>query len=195
MQRPRRKYYGDDVIEKGLEQSHKAFVLMHRRRKQAHRRQAKYADKNRKITDFKVGQPVYLKKHKRNSKIDKKKWSPYYGIIKQLGEKTWELRDQLTGEIVKSSADNIRLANIDEWEIPKSQNQRNFRRAHYAITPEGTESETVTSDSESESPEAHLAKKYRKVRSDLEEEDHIPLVELARRLKARKARLKQENAD
>ena len=24
--RPRRKYYGDDIIEKGLKQSHKAFV-------------------------------------------------------------------------------------------------------------------------------------------------------------------------
>ena len=33
------------------------------------------------------------------------------------------------------------------------------------------------------------------MRSDSEEEDHIPLAELARRLKARKARLKQENAD
>ena len=51
-----------------------------------------------------------------------KKWSPYYRIIKQLGEKTWELRDQLTGEVIKSSADTMRLANIDEWEIPKSQN-------------------------------------------------------------------------
>ena len=33
------------------------------------------------------------------------------------------------------------------------------------------------------------------MRSDSEEEDHIPLAELARRLKARKAKLKQENAD
>ncbi|MCG8034487.1 MAG: DDE-type integrase/transposase/recombinase, partial [Candidatus Thiodiazotropha taylori] len=194
--KPRRKYYGDDIIEKGLEQAHKAFVLMHRRRKQAHRRQAKYADKTRKITDFKVGQPVYLKKHKRNSKLDKK-WSPYYRIIKQLGEKTWELRDQLTGEVFKSSSDNMRLANIDEWEIPKSQKQRKFRRAYYAMTPEGTDNESMTSDtdSESEGPTTRLAKKYRKVRSDSEEEDHIPLAELASRLKARKARLKQEQAN
>ena len=65
------------------------YMLMHRRRKQAHRRQAKNADTNRKITDVKVNQPVYLEKHKRNGKIDKK-WSPYYRIIKQIGEKTWE---------------------------------------------------------------------------------------------------------
>ena len=56
----------------------------------------------------------------------------------------------------------MRLANIDEWEIPKCQNQKKFRRTHYAMTPEGTESETKTSDSESEGPEARLAKKYRK---------------------------------
>ena len=89
----------------------------------------------------------------------------------------------------------MRLANTDEWEIPKSQNQRKFRQAHYAINPEATESETVTSDSDSEGPEARLAKKYRKVRSDSEVEDNIPLAELARRLEVRKARLKQESAD
>ena len=43
----------------------------------------------------------------------------------------------------------------------------------------------MTSDSESGGPEAE---KYRKVRSDSREEDHIPLPELARRLKDRKAR-------
>ena len=42
----------------------------------------------------------------------------------------------------------MRLANIDEWEIPKPQNQWKFRRAHYAMTPENTESETMTSNSE-----------------------------------------------
>ena len=89
----------------------------------------------------------------------------------------------------------MRLANIDEWEIPKSQNQRKFRRAHYTITPEGTKSETMASDSESKGLEARLAKKYRKVRSDSEEEDHTPLAELARKLKAWKAGRKQENAD
>ena len=79
------------------------------------------------------------------------------------------------------SADNMRLANIERLEIPKSQNQRKFSRTHYAITPEGTESETVTS--ESKGPEARLAKKYRKVRSDSEEKDHIPLAELANETK------------
>ena len=44
--KPRQKYYGDDITVKGLEQTHKTFVLMHRRRKQAHKRQAKYADRD-----------------------------------------------------------------------------------------------------------------------------------------------------
>ena len=48
----------------------------------------------------------------------------------------------------------MRLTNIDKWQIPKSQNQQKFRRAHYAITPEGTESETMMSNSELEGPEA-----------------------------------------
>ena len=60
---------------------------------------------------------------------------------------------------------------------------------------EGPEARLISLSGTSLPDEAHLAKKYRKVRSDSEEEDHIPLAELARRLKARKARLKQENVD
>ena len=65
----------------------------------------------------------------------------------------------------------MKLANINEWEIPRSQSHRKFRQTYYAMTPEGTENESATSESES---------------------DDIPLAELAR-LKARKSRLKQEN--
>ena len=188
---PRRRYYGEDIIERGLEQAHKAFLFMHRRRKQAHRRQAKYADRKRKHINFEVGQPVYIKKHKRENKLDSK-WQPYYRIMKRTGDKTWELRDQLTGKIIKSSTDNMRLANIDKWEIPEAQGQRKTRKANLVVPPE-SDSSSATSDSESEPPQEKLIKRYRRERSDSDEEEEIPLAEVARRLREREARLAQEN--
>ena len=188
---PRRRYYGEDIIERGLEQTHKAFLFMHRRRKQAHKRQAKYADPKSKRVDFKVGQPVYVKKHKRANKLDSK-WQPYYRIMKRTGDKTWELRDQLTGKIIKSSTDNMRLANIDKWEITKEQGQRRTRKANLVVPPE-SDSSSSTSDSESEPPHERLIRKYRRERSDSDEEEDIPLAEVARRLRERETRLAQEN--
>ena len=164
---------------------------MHRRRKQAHRRQAKYADRKRKHINFEVGQPVYIKKHKRENKLDSK-WQPYYRIMKRTGDKTWELRDQLTGKIIKSSTDNMRLANIDKWEIPEAQGQRKTRKANLVVPPE-SDSSSATSDSESEPPQERLIKRYRRERSDSDEEEEIPLAEVARRLREREARLAQEN--
>ena len=164
---------------------------MHRRRKQAHRRQAKYADRKRKHINFEVGQPVYIKKHKRESKLDSK-WQPYYRIMKRTGDKTWELRDQLTGKIIKSSTDNMRLANIDKWEIHEAQGQRKTRKANLVVPPE-SDSSSTTSDSESEPPQERLIKRYRRERSDSDEEEEIPLAEVARRLREREARLAQEN--
>ena len=69
---------------------------------------------------------MYIKKHKRENKLDSK-WQPYYSIIKRTGDKTWKLRDQLTGKIIKSSTDNMRSVNIDKWEIPEAQGQRKTR--------------------------------------------------------------------
>ncbi|MEW8548463.1 MAG: reverse transcriptase domain-containing protein, partial [Candidatus Thiodiazotropha sp.] len=198
--KPRRRYYGDDIIEKGLEEAHKSFVLVHRRQKQARRKQAKYADAKSKDIEYKVGQPVYFKNHKRANKLDQR-WKPFYRIIKiktpeGKTPKTFIIRDQLTGQTVQAHADHLRLANIDEWEIPKEQAGRKFRRANYVIPPEesDTEDDVASSESESESPEKRLINKYRKVRSDSENEMDIPLAELSRKLREKEARIKEEEA-
>ena len=43
---------GEEPHMLGLEQQHKSFVLVHRHLKRAKKRQAKYADRNSKYTDF-----------------------------------------------------------------------------------------------------------------------------------------------
>ena len=112
--------------------------------------------------------------------------------MKCSGDKTWELRDQLTGKIIKSSTDNMRLANIDKWAIPEAQGQRKTRKANLVVPPE-SDSSSVTSDSESEPPQERLIKRYHRERTDPDEEEEIPFAEVARRLTEMEARLAQEN--
>ena len=50
--KPRQKYMGQEPHKLGLEQQNKSFVLVHRHLKRAKTRQAKYADRNSKYTDF-----------------------------------------------------------------------------------------------------------------------------------------------
>ena len=77
------------------------------------------------------------------------------------------------------------LANVDDWQISKSENNRKLRDAAYVIPPQPSESETANeSDSEDNVPLAKLAKK----RETSEDEDDIPLMELRKRLKHRKLR-------
>ena len=79
------------------------------------------------------------------------------------------------------------LANVDDWQISKSENNRKLRDAAYVIPPQPSESETENeSDSEDNVPLARLAKKYRQERETSEDEDDIPLMELRKRLKHRK---------
>ena len=81
------------------------------------------------------------------------------------------------------------LANVDDWQISKSENDRKLRDAAYVIPPQPSESETENeSDSEDNVPLAKLAKKYRQEKETSEDEDDIPLMELRKRLYHRKFR-------
>ncbi|WP_143558369.1 hypothetical protein, partial [Solemya velum gill symbiont] len=117
--RPRRKYTGEESYKIQLEQQHKSFIQVHKRLKIAKKRQARYADKNSKLIDLDVGDPVYLKNHQKHSKLDVK-WQPYYRIIQKKTPRTFVIRNQLTGKTVNSNIQHLRLADIDEWKIPKA---------------------------------------------------------------------------
>ena len=88
------------------------------------------------------------------------------------------------------------LANVDDWQISKSENNRKLRDAAYVIPPQPSESGTeYESDSEDNVPLAKLAKKYRQERETSEDEDGIPLMELKKRLKHRKLRQEENLAE
>ena len=147
----------------GLQQQHKSFVLVHRHLKKVKKRQAKYANKNSEYTEFQVGDPVYLKQQQRKSKLEGK-WCPYYIIIGKTSPVSFHLRNQLDGSITKDHAENIRLANIDNWEIPKDRKVRLSRRARFVAPLSSSSDEGDNELSDDEGPLSKISKKYRRER-------------------------------
>ena len=126
---PRRKYYGEETHQILLEVQHEAFVRVHRRMKKQKAKQAKYADRNAKDVEYRVGDPVFLRNHKKTCKLSPS-WEPYYRIIERVSPLTFRLKNQLTGEVVKSHAEHLILART-EWEIndetPKERSRTRLR--------------------------------------------------------------------
>ena len=79
--KPRLKYQGEDMHQIALQEQHKAFMLVHGRLRKQQRKQAKYANKKRKDITYKVGDPVFYKKHVRTK--TEGRWRPFYRIIEQ----------------------------------------------------------------------------------------------------------------
>jgi hypothetical protein len=184
--KPHRKYMGEEPHKIALQQQHKAFNLVHKHLLKAKKRQAKYANRNTQVVDFQVGDPVYLLRHQRNSKLQSR-WLPYYRIIEQKAPMSYVIKNQLDGKTVKSHAAHMRLANM-EWEIPRNTTGRPLRKVAYMVPPE---EELSSSESESDSgvknsTQSKLAKRFRRKRENSSSEEDIPLFELATRLRARK---------
>ena len=78
----------------------------------------------------------------------------------------------------------LRLANIEDWQISKDENDKRLRDAAYFIPPEPSDSDS-DSDPEMNLPLAKLAKRYRHERETSEDEEDIPLLELRNRLRHR----------
>ena len=176
--KPRRKYLGEEPHKIGLEQQHKAFVLVHKHLKKAKKRQAKYANENSQYTEFQVGDPVYLKQQQRRSKLQGR-WCPYYRIIEKTTPITFRIKNQLDGTVTKAHAEHIRLAHLSEWKLPKDIKGRPLRKVQNVV-PQSS------SDDESSDEEPHftkILKRSRKERETSSDEDDVPLMELAKKLR------------
>ena len=120
------------------------------------------------------------------------KYLPYYSFIEKKGPVSFFIKSQLDGSINKAYAGDIRLANIDDWQISKDANNRRLRDAAYVISPQPSDSETESdSDPEENVPLSKLAKKYRQERGSSEDKKDIPLMELRKRLRYRETRQTQ----
>ena len=193
LMKPRRKYQGEELHQIALQEQHKSFTLVRKHLKKAKKTQAKYADRGTKKIEFQVNDTVYYKNNQRKGKLDCK-WKPYYRIIAKTGPASYVIKNQLDGSTSRVHAEMLRAANIDEWVIPTSTGGRPLRKTAYVIPPEDS-SDEESGDTDQQGPYEKLAKKYQKERDDSDEEDNIPLMELAKRLKARHAMKQEENEE
>ena len=85
---------------------------------------------------------MYYKIHMRDGNLDQR-WSPYYRIVEQTGPVSFIIWDQLTGKVRRVHANDIKLAEIEEWKVDGiATKQKKPRRATLV------ESELLESDSE-----------------------------------------------
>ena len=179
---------GEEYHKLALQRQHQAFMMVHKNLKKAKQKQKKYADKHCEDVTFKVGDPVYLKNYKRNSKFDNK-WTPYYRVIEQRTPVSFIVKNQLTGKTTKAHARHLRLADIDNWEIPAENKGRPLRKSVYVTPPDesGEDKESSNSwSSDDNIPLAKLANRWRRERENSSSEENIPLFEIKKRIRRNK---------
>ena len=190
--KPRKRYLGDEPHKIGLQNQHKSFILVHNHLKKAKKRQNKYADRNAQFTEFQVGDPVYVKREQRSNKLQGK-WKPYYRILEKRTPVTFIIENLIDRSTEKVHAERLRLANL-EWEIPKGKNQP--RKARYVVNPESSSSESSSDSEPDNTPSLHkIASKYHRGCDNSSDEDDIPLMELAKRLRARDAPMSSQESE
>ena len=120
------------------------------------------------------------------------KYLPYYRTIEKKCPVSFVIKIQLDGSTTKAYAGDIRLANIDDWQISKNASNRRLRAAAYVVPPQPSDLETESdSDPEENVPLSKLAKKYRQERETSEDEEDIPLMELRKRVRHKEMRQTQ----
>ncbi|VDI37072.1 Hypothetical predicted protein [Mytilus galloprovincialis] len=122
------------------------------------------------------GDTVYLKNHRKTSKLDNK-WTPYYRIIEQTSPVSYKLKNQLTNKTTKAHARHIRLANL-EWDIPKENLGKTLRKSVYVVPPNDSDDDE---SSDVETSKAKMTKWARYEREDWSSEDDIPLMEFKKK--------------
>ena len=88
--------------------------MVHQHLKKAKRRHAGYADKNRHYSEFKLGDPVYLKQQQCKSQLQGR-WYLYYRTIEKTTPVTFHLKNQFDGTITKAHAEHWWLAELNDW--------------------------------------------------------------------------------
>ena len=185
--KPRRKYMGEDHHKLILEQQHKIFVQARRKIERAQKKRNENVNQNRKEVELKIGDPVYYRAHVRHGKLDMR-WRPYYRIVEKTGPVSFIIWDQISGTRKRAHANDLKLAEIDEWKVPRiKEPDKPLRRQKWVVPPPETDSDDdmqlenipyIRDPVESFSHEAEESPSH-----DLEgweTEDDIPLAEVRR---------------
>ena len=99
----------------------------------------------------------------------------------------------MNGTVTKTHAEHIRLANLDELEIPKDKKGRPMHKATY-VAPMSSSSSNDESSNE-DPPLGKQVKRCRKQRETSADADDIPLMELAKRMREKDADEEQKSVN
>ena len=181
--RPRRKYVGEDLHRITLEKMHREFRKVHTKMKKSRLRQQRYANVGAKPVEYKIGDPVFVRKFGRKNKLQGH-WEPYYRITEQISPISFEIRNQLDNSVRKVQARHLKMANTDaDWGLKPQTGERPLRKAAMAAPSESSSSESEFEE-EDNVPLAQLIKRKRTTFSSSEsDEDNMPLSVLAKRLR------------
>lgn len=119
---PIRKYLVEDFHQAALQEQHRAFVQVRNYLKKAKKCQAKYADKNAKEVELKVGDQVYCQNKRGNGKLGQN-WKPYYRIIEKTGLISFIIKNQLDGTTSRVYAGDLMfgkcswLDSFQKWKL------------------------------------------------------------------------------
>ena len=135
---------------------------------------------------------MYVKREQRSNKLQGK-WKPHYQILEKRTPVTFIIENLIDRSTEKVHAERLRLVNLD-WEIPKGKNQP--RKARYVVNPESSSSENSSDSEPDDTPPLHkIANKYRCKHDNSSDEGDIPLMELAKRLRARDAPMSSQESE
>ncbi|MCG8045073.1 MAG: hypothetical protein N0E48_05300 [Candidatus Thiodiazotropha endolucinida] len=164
-------------------------MLVHKHLREAKKKSARRFDDNARDGHFEVGDPVYVKNHKRKSKLDSYA-SGFYRIVEQKSPFTFKVRNQLDGKILDTHARYLRHAKVDSWKITKQERNRKLRRARYVVTPPSSDTESPVE----QKPLDKLVQMKKQHRSGSSDEEDIPKLELTKRIMSRQRRLRKQSA-
>ena len=88
---------------------------------------------------------MYYKIHLRDGKLDQR-WSIYYRIVEQTGPVSFVIWDQLTGKVRRVHANDIKLAEIEEWTVEGEATRQKKPRRDTLVELELLESDSEASE-------------------------------------------------
>ena len=138
--KPQRKYMGEDHHKLILEHQHKTYSQGRRKTERAQKKRNKRVNQNRK-EELGIGDPEYYKVHARQGKLGMR-WRPYYRIVRKTGPVSFIIWDQIRGTMKRAHANDLKLAEIEEWKAPKiKEPDKTFRRPTWVVPPPETDSD------------------------------------------------------
>ena len=195
-------YLGNEYHKHLLARNHEIYRNVYQNLLAARKKRNKHANKNAQWVDFQVNDPVFYKNYGRKSKFDRK-WKPYFRVMEKLSDRSLLIKNQLDNQVIKCHVNQVRKANIADWELPENKivGNRPIRNCRYVKLRQDTTNDSSSSSNDSDSSSSHssqvnegkarkarrrLIKRHRHVRENSSSEENIPLRDLQVRLRRNK---------